>query len=268
MSNLVPAFQQLLGEMEASQTSCGVILVACKDLANDGVEAIRNAFEKDTPDVTAHYAYDKTKRVLGVLVVGQKLGETHFHALRVKEYLLERQLLSGSMLITSLSGGPRSSGQMQMSRQTLMKMMQDIRGMEGLGEIHIYDPVAEDSVEDQASILLINSDQTVNEFLTIYLQRKGYQVNVASDGVEGMQKFQEVLPDLVITDLNLPVINGYQLIERIKRAEVDCTSKIVILTDKRLEEDVQKSFALGASDYITKPFSPVELEARVKRLIS
>ncbi len=274
MSNLVPAFQQLLGEMEASQTSCGVILVACKDLSNDGVEAIRNAFEKDTPDVTAHYAYDKTKHVLGVLVAGQKLGETHFHALRVKEYLLERQLLSGSMLITSLSEGSRSSGQMLksgqtlMSRQTLMKMMQDIRGMEGLGEIHIYDPVADDSAEDQASILLINSDQTVNEFLTIYLQRKGYQVNVASDGVEGMQKFQEVLPDLVITDLNLPVINGYQLIERIKRAEVDCTSKIVILTDKRLEEDVQKSFALGASDYITKPFSPVELEARVKRLIS
>lgn len=266
MSNLVLAFQQLLGDMEANQVSCGVILAACKDLSNEGVETFRTALEKDTPDVTAHIAYDKTKHVLGVLLEGQKLSDTHYQALRVKEYLQEKHLLSGSLLITSFSDSSRSSGQMLMSRQTLIKMMQDIKGMEGLGEIQIYDPAESD--EDQARILLINSDQTVNEFLTIYLQRKGYQVNVASDGVEGMQKFQEVMPDLVITDLNLPLINGYQLMERIKHTENECTSKIVILTDKRLEEDVQKSFALGASDYITKPFSPVELEARVKRLIS
>ncbi|KQL48330.1 histidine kinase [Brevibacillus choshinensis] len=262
MSNLVPAFYQLLGEMEASQTSCGVILVTCKNLSKEGLEAIKVAFETDTPDVTAHYEYDKTKNILGVGLEGQKLSDTHFHALRVKDYLLEKHLLSGSMLIASFPESSRSS------RQMLMRMMQDIKELEGFGEIHIYDPVTADGQEDQTSILLVNSDQTVNEFLTIYLQRKGYQVNVASDGMEGMQKFQEMMPDLVITDLNLPVINGYQLMERIKRTEKDYTSKIVILTDKRLEEDVQKSFALGASDYITKPFSPVELEARVKRLIS
>ncbi|WNC16206.1 response regulator [Brevibacillus brevis] len=256
MSNLRAAFQQRLSQLEANRTSCGVILAACSNFSKEELEAMRKHFEQSAPAITTHYAFDGTG-IVGVLLEQQKLGDTHFHALLVKEYLLDRRLLSGSLLIASFPDGARDTG------QTLMKMTQDIRQLERLGEIHIYDRERE-----QASILLVNPDETVNEFLSIYLQRKGYRVIVASDGMEGVQKYQEVGPDLVITDLNLPVINGYQLMERIKHAGSERYSKIVVLTDKRLEEDVQKSFALGASDYITKPFSPVELEARVKRLIS
>lgn len=262
MSNLVPAFFQLLSEMEAKQTSSGIIFVTCNNLSKDDLEVLKNHFEQEPPAAVTHYNYDKTKNILGVLLEEQKLGTTHFHALRVKDYLREKQLLAGSVAIASFPENARTTPQM------LLKMLQNLEQQKSQGEIHIFDPVSGGSEKDPTSILLVNPDQTVNDFLTIYLKRKGYQVIVASDGVEGMQKYEESMPDLVITDLNLPVMSGYQLMERIKHAESDRESKIVILTDKRLEEDVQKSFALGASDYITKPFSPVELEARVKRLIS
>ncbi|MCI4601742.1 response regulator, partial [Escherichia coli] len=156
-----------------------------------------------------------------------------FYALRVKDYLQEHKLLAGSLLIASFPESSRSSGQM------LMRMIQEMREPDAHGEIKIYEQNPAQK-EGPASILLVNHDETVNEFLSIYFQRKGYLVTVANDGMDGMEKYQEVAPDLVITDLNLPILNGYQLMEKIKDISASM-SKIMVLTDKRLEEDVQKS---------------------------
>jgi two-component system OmpR family response regulator len=262
MSNLVPVFYELLRKMEASRMSCGVILADCKNLSKDWLETMKRDLEQTISGITAHYSHDKNKNLFGVLLEQQTLSDTHFHSLLLKDYLMNRNLLSGSLLIASFPESFKSSGQM------LMRMIQDMKDCERVGEIKIYDHQDWDRETEAATILLVNHDRTVNEFLSIYLERKGYQVAVAHDGMDGVQKFREIHPDLVITDLNLPIMNGYQLMEHIKQLESEGISKIVVLTDKRLEEDVQKSFALGASDYITKPFSPVELEARVKRLIS
>ncbi|WP_188067403.1 response regulator transcription factor [Brevibacillus brevis] len=263
MSNLVPVFYEHLSKMEEKQLACGVILAACKNLTKESMELIKQDLgtsSGDGSEIALHYAYDKNKQLFGILLEGQKLSNTHFYALRVKDYLQEHKLLAGSLLIASFPESSRSSGQM------LMRMIQEMREPGAYGEIKIHgqNPAQR---EEPASILLVNHDETVNEFLSIYFQRKGYLVTVANDGMDGMEKYQEVAPDLVITDLNLPILNGYQLMEKIKHISASM-SKIMVLTDKRLEEDVQKSFAMGASDYITKPFSPVELEARVKRLIS
>ncbi|MGK5509371.1 response regulator transcription factor [Brevibacillus formosus] len=263
MSNLVPVFYEHLGKMEEKQLACGVILVACKTLTKESMELIKQDLGTSSGDgfeIALHYAYDKNKQLFGILLEGQKLSNTHFYALRVKDYLQEHKLLAGSLLIASFPESSRSSGQM------LMRMIQEMREPGAHGEIKIYEQNPAQK-EEPASILLVNPDETVNEFLSIYFQRKGYLVTVANDGMDGMEKYQEVAPDLVITDLNLPILNGYQLMEKIRHISASM-SKIMVLTDKRLEEDVQKSFAMGASDYITKPFSPVELEARVKRLIS
>lgn len=265
MSNLVPVFYEHLSKMEEKQLACGVILAAYSNLSKDSLERIKQDLGNRAGDgstMTVHVAYDKNKNLLGVLLEGQKLASTHFYALRVKDYLLEHKLLSGSLFLASFPESSRSSGQM------LMRMIQEMREPGVLGEIKIYEQNASSTKEEPASILLVNHDEIVNEFLSIYFQRKGYLVTVANDGMDGMEKYQEVSPDLVITDLNLPVLNGYQLMEKIKHVQAESVSKIMVLTDKRLEEDVQKSFAMGASDYMTKPFSPVELEARVKRLIS
>ncbi len=263
MSNLVPVFYEHLSKMEEKQLACGVILAACKTLTKESMELIKQdlgTISGDGSEIALHYAYDKNKQLFGILLEGQKLSNTHFYALRVKDYLQEHKLLTGSLLIASFPESSRSSGQM------LMRMIQEMREPGAQGEIKIYEQNPGQK-EEPASILLVNHDETVNEFLSIYFQRKGYLVTVANDGMDGMEKYQEVVPDLVITDLNLPILNGYQLIEKIRHISASM-SKIMVLTDKRLEEDVQKSFAMGASDYITKPFSPVELEARVKRLIS
>ncbi|NQF14789.1 response regulator transcription factor [Brevibacillus sp. HB1.3] len=263
MSNLVPVFYEHLSKMEEKQLACGVILAACKNLTKESMELIKQDLgtsSGDGSEIALHYAYDKNKQLFGILLEGQKLSNTHFYALRVKDYLQEHKLLAGSLLIASFPESSRSSGQM------LMRMIQEMREPGVHGEIKIYEQNPAQR-EEPASILLVNHDETVNEFLSIYFQRKGYLVTVANDGMDGMEKYQEVAPDLVITDLNLPILNGYQLMEKIKHISASM-SKIMVLTDKRLEEDVQKSFAMGASDYITKPFSPVELEARVKRLIS
>ncbi|MBY0085508.1 MULTISPECIES: response regulator transcription factor [Brevibacillus] len=263
MSNLVPVFYEHLNKMEEKHLACGVILAACKTLTKESMELIKQDLgtsSGDGSEIALHYAYDKNKQLFGILLEGQKLSNTHFYALRVKDYLQEHKLLAGSLLIASFPESSRSSGQM------LMRMIQEMREPGAHGEIKIYEQNPAQK-EGPASILLVNHDETVNEFLSIYFQRKGYLVTVANDGMDGMEKYQEVAPDLVITDLNLPILNGYQLMEKIKDISASM-SKIMVLTDKRLEEDVQKSFAMGASDYITKPFSPVELEARVKRLIS
>jgi len=261
MNSLVPALGQLSEERKASLAAFGVILAACRNLSRERLEAVKSAFAQEVPDVVAHFVCDEAKSMLGVLLEQQKLSDTHFHALRIKARLLETQTLSGGLLIAGFSEDSRTTS------QRLIALLQEVKLPEKLGELRLADPQA-GVADDQASILIVGPDPTVNEFLTIYLQRKGYQVLTASDGLEGMQKFQEATPDLVITDLYLPVLSGYQLMERIRQSELERASKIVVLTDKRLEEDVQKSLALGASDYITKPFSPVELEARVKRLIS
>lgn len=263
MSRLVHAFYQFLTYYEESRLPCGAILAMCKNFSKDLLDIMRYDLEKERPDVKAQYVYDQSKGIMGVMLDGQKLGDTHFHCLLVKEYLLQRNLLGGGLLVASFPESADSASNM------LIKMVQEIKETGEPGEIKIYDHRIEQKEEDAARILLVNSDETVTEFLRIYFQRKGYQVHVARNGMDGVNMFQEVTPDLVITDLNLPIMNGYQLMERIKHQPIrDGNSKIVVLTDKRLEEDVSKSFALGASDYITKPFSPAELEARVKRLIS
>ena len=262
MSNLVATLYQLIEASESSHFRCGIILVSCKDLSVEGLETVKRDLAHNSSKEEAHYAFDQNTQVLSIFLKHQKLSDTHFHALLVKDYLQNASLLAGSLLIASFEECTRATGQL------LRSMHHAVMELAGVGEIKLFDPQAEDAGDSAASILLVNHDETVNEFLSIYLERKGYQVIVANDGVDGVQKYQEMTPDLVITDLNLPIMNGYQMIERIKHSDAERGSKIVILTDKRLEEDVKKSFALGASDYITKPFSPVELAARVKRLIS
>ena len=263
MSNLVPAFYELLSKMEERNVACGVILAACKNVSAESLELVKRDMEAQLKDaLTLHAAYDKNKQILGILLEQKKLADTHFYALQIRDYMLLRKLLTGGMYIASFPESSRSTAQM------LMRMIQEMKEQTELGSISVYEQHGTQRQQEQASILLVNPDETVNEFLRIYLQRKGYQITVAHDGGDGVEKLRQAAFDLVITDLNLPVLNGYQLMEKIRHLGLEAMSKIMVLTDKKLEEDVQKSFALGASDYMTKPFSPVELEARVKRLIS
>jgi len=121
------------------------------------------------------------------------------------------------------------------------------------------------------SILVTDSDEMMCELLESRLSGQGYKVHVAKDGLQGLKLYEKVMPRLVITDLMLPVMNGYQLIRNIKTIEKELGSqecKIIVLTGRRLENDIETCFELGAADYVRKPFSPIELEARIRKQLS
>ncbi|OXM86298.1 response regulator [Paenibacillus rigui] len=217
-------------------------------------------FGKGGSQLVSQYYYDHETGVLAILLADRNLSFTHYQSLIVKDYLQERNLLDGQILIASFPENGNSA--VQILKEMQDKMSKD-KGKSG--EIRISNFEAQASKE-QNHILVVSDDETVNEFLGIYLYQKGYTVHFASNGRDGIQKYMELKPDLVISELSLPIVDGYHLIHTIKQSEHNKSSKMMVLTDKRLEDDIKRSFEMGVSDYMTKPFSPIELEARLKRL--
>lgn len=111
------------------------------------------------------------------------------------------------------------------------------------------------------TILVVDDDYRTVDLVKIYLQRDGYNVVTAYDGNEALNKFKESHPHLVVLDLMLPGIDGMEIC-RILRQESDVP--IIMLTARTQDEDKLKGLDSGADDYITKPFSPGELAARVR----
>ena len=113
-------------------------------------------------------------------------------------------------------------------------------------------------------VLVVEDDPNALEIVELYLRRDGYDVVVARDGAEGLALSEEHCPDLVILDLMLPKLNGMELCQRL-REKTDVP--IIMLTAMVDEEDRLSGLEMGADDYVTKPFSPRELAARVKAVL-
>jgi two-component system, OmpR family, phosphate regulon response regulator PhoB len=118
----------------------------------------------------------------------------------------------------------------------------------------------------QPRILLIEDERALTEVLTYTLRREGYDVSVAHDGQEGLRKAQTLLPDLVILDLMLPVLDGLDVCRELRAGERTRTLPILMLTARAEETDQVVGFSLGADDYVTKPFSVKVLVQRLKAL--
>jgi DNA-binding response OmpR family regulator len=110
-------------------------------------------------------------------------------------------------------------------------------------------------------VLVVDDDIKTVELVKLYLNRDGYKVLTAYDGVEGLRLAREGHPNLVVLDLMLPGLDGLQVC-RTLRTESDVP--IIMLTAKTTEQDRLTGLGLGADDYVTKPFSPKELAARVR----
>jgi len=117
---------------------------------------------------------------------------------------------------------------------------------------------------EEATILVVDDDPTVSEVVSIYLERAGYEVMVASDGEEALEVLENQPPHLVVLDLILPEVGGLE-ITRWLRARGD--TPIIMLTARGAEADRILGLELGADDYVVKPFSPQELVSRVKALL-
>jgi two-component system alkaline phosphatase synthesis response regulator PhoP len=115
-----------------------------------------------------------------------------------------------------------------------------------------------------STVLIVEDDPHAVELVRLYLGRDGHQVLAAGDGREGLRLAREAHPDLVVLDVMLPGLDGMEVC-RILRRESDVP--IVMLTARVEEEDRLAGLDLGADDYVTKPFSPRELAARVRAVL-
>jgi DNA-binding response OmpR family regulator len=115
------------------------------------------------------------------------------------------------------------------------------------------------------TILLIDDDVTLLELLAEHLQMAGYQPIVAEDGRRGLRLAVETEPDLVILDVMMPVIDGWEVCNRLRE---NSSVPIIMLTAKGQEVDKLRGFRLGVDDYVTKPFSFAELVARVGAILA
>ncbi len=113
-------------------------------------------------------------------------------------------------------------------------------------------------------ILIVEDDIKTANLLRLYLRQAGYKAETANDGYTGLDMARRIQPDLVILDLMLPNLDGLDICRLIR---LESSVPIIILTAKSTEDDVLRGLELGADDYITKPFSPREVVARVKTVL-
>lgn len=112
-----------------------------------------------------------------------------------------------------------------------------------------------------AKILVIDDEPSIVNLVTAYLKPEGYEVHTAMDGPSGLKAARAFKPDLVILDVMLPGMDGLELLSRLRR---ESQVYVILLTAKTEETDKIVGLSVGADDYVSKPFSPRELTARVK----
>lgn len=113
-------------------------------------------------------------------------------------------------------------------------------------------------------VLLVEDDLQIMELLRAYFESKDHAVSVATDGVEGLRQFNDTGADLILLDIGLPELDGWGVLEAIRATE---PVPIVLLTALDDTESVVKGFAMGADDYLSKPFDIRELDARVQAIM-
>jgi two-component system OmpR family response regulator len=119
-------------------------------------------------------------------------------------------------------------------------------------------------IAGMSKILVVDDDAHIRELVRVFLQREGFDVVEACDGVDALAKMEETRADLVVLDIMMPNMDGWELAERLRAAG---DFPLLMLTAKSETAQKVKGFQLGADDYLVKPFEPVELVARVKALL-
>jgi len=114
------------------------------------------------------------------------------------------------------------------------------------------------------SILVVEDEQNIQEIVCLYLKRAGYLVSAVSDGQQALDVLARQTPDLIVLDLMLPLVDGYEITSRVRQAS---NIPIIILTARREESDRIAGLEMGADDYVVKPFSPQELVSRVRAVL-
>ena len=111
------------------------------------------------------------------------------------------------------------------------------------------------------TILVIEDDESITHLLRLYLENEGFRVLAAPDGRRGLELFERENPALVVLDLRLPEVDGWEVFRRIRASS---RTPVVMLTASELEDDLVRGLEMGADDYVRKPFRPRELVSRIR----
>lgn len=116
-------------------------------------------------------------------------------------------------------------------------------------------------------ILLVDDEEQIRKLLESSLQRRGYEVVVAADGIEALRQIRAKIPDLIVTDVNMPNMNGFELTRRLRADHRTARVPIVMLSARKQADDILTGYAEGADEYIAKPVEMAVLAAKIEVLI-
>jgi DNA-binding response OmpR family regulator len=117
---------------------------------------------------------------------------------------------------------------------------------------------------DAATILVAEDQRTILNLIEYKLKNSGYNVIVVEDGLAALEKAKAILPDLILLDVMMPLMTGFEVLSALKKEQATKDIPIIIITAQTREDEIIKGLELGADDYILKPFSPNEVVARIK----
>ncbi len=119
-----------------------------------------------------------------------------------------------------------------------------------------------------AKVLIVDDESFFSQPIKLFLERNGHTVSIAADGMEGLDKARAEKPDVILMDLMLPAINGYQVCRMLKFDEEYRDIPIIICSAKDTEKDREVGQQSGADEYVTKPISPIELVKIIEEHLS
>jgi DNA-binding response OmpR family regulator len=119
-----------------------------------------------------------------------------------------------------------------------------------------------------ATVLVVDDDPVILKLLEVNFEMEGFEVVRAADGAEGLERARAVLPDIVILDVMMPRMTGYEVAKALREDEHTAHIPIIFVTARAQSQDVERGMEIGVDDYVTKPFDPLDLIARVNTLLA
>jgi CheY-like chemotaxis protein len=136
------------------------------------------------------------------------------------------------------------------------------------GEFQLVDEIAGDGRATSNKVLLVEDEDALRRVMKDLLEREGFIVFEAADGVKALDEIDRAAPDIVVLDLNLPRLDGYGVLSHLRARPATAELPVIVLTAKGDEDSEVRVFEFGASDYLTKPFRPRALSARLHSLLA
>lgn len=121
---------------------------------------------------------------------------------------------------------------------------------------------------DKPLILLVEDSQAIYRLVSYKLKKSGFRFEYRDNGKEGLEAIKKIKPDLVILDVMLPSMNGFEILRQVRNDKELKDTKVIMLTSKNRSEDLEKGFSLKVDDYMDKPFKPTELVLRINKVLN